>query len=62
MKYLLINSELIRNTVEIISLPDNKFKAILPNGDERYYTIDSGNVIEISKSNETIDIFTHKYR
>ncbi len=53
-----INSELIRNTVEIISLPDNKFKAILPNGDERYYTIDSGNVIEISKSNETIDIFT----
>lgn len=53
-----INSELISDTVEIISLPDNKFKAILPNGDERYYTIDSGNVIEISKSNETIDIFT----
>ena len=45
------------NTNDIVSLSNNKFKAILPNGEEKYYLIESGNVIEISKSNEEINVF-----
>lgn len=46
------------NTIDIVSLSNNKFKAILPNGEEKYYLIESGNVIEISKSNEEINVFS----
>ena len=49
-----INSEII----EIIALSGNKFKAILPNGEEKFYVIDSGNVVELSKLNQPIEIFT----
>jgi UDP-GlcNAc:undecaprenyl-phosphate GlcNAc-1-phosphate transferase len=53
-----INSELNSDTVEIIALSKNKFKAILPNGQEKLYIVDSGDVIELSKSNEAIEIFS----
>ncbi len=46
--------------VDIISLSKDKFKAILPNGNEKYYIIESGNVIELSKSNDPIDVFSPK--
>jgi UDP-GlcNAc:undecaprenyl-phosphate GlcNAc-1-phosphate transferase len=49
-----INSEI----VEIISLSANKFKAILPSGEEKFYIMDSGNVVELSETNEPIEIFT----
>tara|TARA_B100001173_G_C15999081_1_gene552607 strand:+ start:297 stop:1658 length:1362 start_codon:yes stop_codon:yes gene_type:complete len=49
-----INSEII----EIISLSGNKFKAILPNGEEKFYVMDSGNVVELSKLNQPIEVFT----
>ena len=49
-----INSEI----VEIVSLSGNKFKAVLPNGEEKFYIMDSGNVVELSESNQPIDIFT----
>ena len=48
------------NFIDIIPLSDNKFKAILPNGEEKIYLINSGDVIEISNTNETIDIFSPK--
>jgi len=46
--------------VDIVPLSNNKFKAILPNGDEKIYLIESGNVIEISTSNESVGIFSPK--
>ena len=46
--------------IDIIPLSDNKFKAILPNGEEKIYLINSGDVIEISNTNETVDIFSPK--
>jgi len=49
-----INSEI----VEIVSLSGNKFKAVLPNREEKFYIMDSGNVVELSESNQPIDIFT----
>ena len=45
-------------TIEIISLSNNKFKAVLPNGDEKFYLIDSENVVELSTLNERVEIFT----
>ena len=42
------NSYLNSNVVDIVPLTENKFKAILPSGDERVYIINSGDVIEIS--------------
>ncbi len=46
------------NTVDIVSISENKFKAILPNGDEKFYLLESGNVIEISSTNEEIGVFS----
>ena len=54
------NSYLNSNVVDIVPLTENKFKAILPSGDERVYIINSGDVIEISNSNETLEIFSPK--
>ncbi len=51
------NPDKEEDTVEIIALSENKFKAILPNGEEKYYQIEYDQVIEISKSNEPINIF-----
>ena len=48
----------VDNTVEIIPISENKFKALLPNGEEKFYIVESGNVIELSSSNEEIDIFS----
>ena len=45
------------DTIEIIPISENKFKATLPNGEEKFYVIDSDKVIELSTSNETINIF-----
>jgi len=45
------------NTVDIVPLSENKFKAILSNGDEKIYLLKSGEVIEVSNSNETVDVF-----
>ena len=53
-----ISVEINSETVEIISLSGNKFKAVLPNGEEKFYIMDSGNVVELSESNQTLDIFT----
>jgi UDP-GlcNAc:undecaprenyl-phosphate GlcNAc-1-phosphate transferase len=53
-----IDSELNSNTVEIVALSKNKFKAILPGGQEKLYIVDSGDVIELSKSNEPIEAFS----
>ena len=44
-------------TIEIIPISENKYKATLSNGDEKFYIIDSGKVIELSSSDETIDVF-----
>ena len=54
------SNDQLKNTdkVDIVSLSKNKFKAILPNGDERFYIIESGNVIELSQSNEPVNIFS----
>ena len=54
------NSSEINNTVEIIPISENKFKALLPNGDEKLYVVELGNVIEVSSANEEIDIFSPK--
>ncbi len=53
-----ISVEVNSNTVEIVSLSKNKFKAVLPNGEEKFYQVNSGNVVELSESNQPIDIFT----
>ncbi len=50
--------EIDSEIVEIISLTGNKFKAILPDGEEKFYVMDSGRVVELSKSNQPIDMFT----
>ena len=39
------------DTIEIIPISKNKFKATLPNGEEKFYVIDSDKVIELSTSN-----------
>ena len=48
------------NNVDIVPLSDQKFKAILPNGDEKIYLVESDRVIEVSSLNETVDIFSTK--
>ena len=48
------------DVVDIIPISNNKFKAILPSGDEKIYLINSGDVIEISSTNEAVDIFSPK--
>ena len=53
-----IDSEFNSNTVEIVALTKNKFKAILPSGQEKLYIVDSGDVIELSKSNQAIEVFS----
>ncbi len=55
-----IESDNKSNTVEIIALSENKFKVVLPNNDEKIYIMDSGNVFELSNSNEKIDKFSPK--
>jgi len=44
-------------TIEIIPISENKYKAVLANGDEKFYIIDSGRVIELSSTDEAIDVF-----
>ena len=44
-------------TIEIIPIAENKYKATLPNGDEKFYIIDTGKVIELSSKDETINVF-----
>jgi len=53
-----LSSEGSNNVVDVIYLAENKFKAVLPDGREKLYLIESGNVIEITNSNETVDIFS----
>jgi len=53
-----ISVEVNSKTIEIVSLSENKFKAILPNGEEKFYLIDAGNVVELSESNKPLDMFT----
>tara|TARA_B100001093_G_C26819543_1_gene1011288 strand:+ start:919 stop:2280 length:1362 start_codon:yes stop_codon:yes gene_type:complete len=53
-----ISVEVNSKTIEIVSLSGNKFKAILPNGLEKFYIIDSGNVVELSEYNQPIHVFT----
>ncbi len=48
------------DVIDIIPISDNKFKAILPSGDEKIYLVDSGDVIEISSTNEAVDIYSPK--
>ncbi len=45
-------------TIEIIPISENKYKAVLANGDEKFYIIDSGRVIELSSTDEAIDVFS----
>ena len=52
-----LSNEGSNNVVDVIYLAENKFKAVLPDGREKLYLIESGNVIEITNSNETVDIF-----
>ena len=56
--FVMVKSDEGLNNLEIVSLSDNKFKAILPNGDEKLYLIDSENVIELSSLNKTLETFT----
>ena len=44
-------------TVEIIPISQNKYKAILANGEEKFYIIDSGSVMELSNTDEIINVF-----
>tara|TARA_B100000886_G_scaffold179131_1_gene122790 strand:- start:409 stop:1785 length:1377 start_codon:yes stop_codon:yes gene_type:complete len=53
-----IESDKKSNTVEIIALSNNRFKVVLPNNDEKIYLMDSGNVFELSNSDEKIDKFS----
>ena len=53
-----IESDKKSNTVEIIALSENRFKVVLPNNDEKIYLMDSGNVFELSNSDEKIDKFS----
>ncbi len=53
-----ISVEVNSKTIEIVYLSENKFKAILPGGEEKFYLIDSGNVVELSESNQPIETFT----
>ena len=53
-----IESDQNSNTVEIIALSENRFKVVLPNNDEKIYIMDSGNVFELSNSDEKIDKFS----
>ena len=53
-----LSNEGSNNVVDVIYLAENKFKAVLPDGREKLYLIESGNVIEITNSNETVDIFS----
>ena len=48
------------NNIEIVPLSNQKFKAILPNGDEKIYLVESDKVIEVTRSDEAIDIFSPK--
>tara|TARA_A100001388_G_scaffold96647_1_gene70355 strand:+ start:1465 stop:2853 length:1389 start_codon:yes stop_codon:yes gene_type:complete len=48
------------NNVDIVPLSDQKFKAILPNGDEKIFLVESDRVIEISSLDEIVDIFSTK--
>ena len=52
-----IDSSSPSETVEVIQTSKNKFTAVLPNGDEKFYVIDSGKVIELSSSDEAINEF-----
>ena len=54
------NSTTDSNIVDIVPLSKNRFKAILPNGEEKVYRIDAGDVIEVSSSDEAVDIFSPK--
>ncbi len=47
----------LSETVEIIPIAENKYKAILANGVEKFYLIDAGKVIELSNTDETINVF-----
>ena len=47
----------LSETVEIIPISQNKYKAILANGDEKFYTINSGRVTELSNTDEIINVF-----
>ena len=48
----------LTNVIDVIYVSENKFKAILPDGSEKLYLMESGNVIEITNSSERIDIFS----
>ena len=48
------------NNIDIVPLSNQKFKAILPNGDEKIYLVESDKVIEVTGSDEAIDIFSPK--
>ena len=48
------------NNIDIVPLSKQKFKAILPNGDEKIYIVQSDKVIEVTRSDEAIDIFSPK--
>ena len=48
------------SNVDIVPLSDQKFKAILPNGDEKIFLVESDRVIEISSLDEIVDIFSTK--
>ncbi len=51
------NSNPLSETIEIIPISQNKYKAVLANGDEKFYIIDSGKVIELSGADEEINVF-----
>ena len=48
------------NNIDIVPLSNQKFKAILPNGDEKIYLVESDKVVEVTRSDEAIDIFSPK--
>ena len=50
----------LSNNIDIVPLSNQKFKAILPNGDEKIYLVESDKVIEVTRSDEAIDIFSPK--
>ena len=53
-------SDQFSNNIDIVPLSNQKFKAILPNGDEKIYLVESDKVIEVTRSDEAIDIFSPK--
>ncbi len=52
-----LDSNDLSSTVNIIPIDENKFKVILPNGNEKFYLAEGNKIIEVAPNNLIIDTF-----